>query len=341
MTWYSYNLLSIFILDILSIVCILMIIAYITVVERKYMAYMQRRVGPNSVGIFGTLQAFSDAIKLVIKEVIYPIQSNSFLFWFSPIISLFISIILWCIIPLTEYFVIYNNNINIIVSICINSISVFGIVFAGWSANNKYTFISTIRSTAQVISYELVFGIILILIMFVGNSFNFINIIYNQIYVYNIFILIPVYILFWISVLAESGRTPFDLIEAESELVAGYMTEHSSVIFVFFFLSEYSSIVFFSTIISILFYGGFIFNTFIINTIYFTIQPIVLGIKSIINMIIFVWVRATLPRIKFEQLMQFCWIDLLPVCIGFIFVIFSVVILFILYKYIIYIYIYI
>lgn len=329
MTWYSYNLLGILVIDIISVVCILMCIAYITIIERKYMAYMQRRVGPNNVGILGTLQAFADAIKLIIKEVVYPGQSNNMLFWLSPILSLFISLIIWCIIPFNEYYVMYNNSINIIVSICINSISVFGIVFAGWAANNKYTFISTIRSTAQVISYELIYSIILILVMFISSTFNFTNVIYNQIYIYNIYILIPIYILFWISILAESGRTPFDLIEAESELVAGYMTEHSSIIFVFFFLSEYSSIVFFSTVISILFYGGYIFNTFIISSSYFSIQSSILSIKSIFNMIIFVWVRATLPRLKFEQLMQFCWVDLLPVCIGFIFIIFSIMFIFI------------
>lgn len=294
------------------------------------MAYMQRRIGPNNIGYIGILQAFADAIKLLIKEVIYPSQSNTYLFVISPIISIFINIIIWMVVPLNEYFIIYNSNINIIVSICINSISVFGTVFAGWSANNKYTLISTIRSTAQVISYELIYSIILIILIYISSSFSYTTVIYNQIYIYNIYILIPIYILFWIALLAESGRTPFDLIEAESELVSGYMTEHSSVIFVFFFLSEYSSIVYFSTIISILFYGGYIFSSIYIYSNIYSIQSTILGIKSIFNMIIFIWVRATLPRIKFEQLMSACWMYILPICIGFIFIIFSIIVLFIL-----------
>lgn len=327
--YYYINLIIIIVIDIISVVCILMCIAYVTVVERKFMAYTQRRIGPNNVGISGILQAFADAIKLVVNEVIYPKQTNSIVFWYSSIISLFISLTIWSILPICEYYYIYNSNINIIVSICINSISIFGIVFAGWSANNKYTFISTIRSTAQVISYELIYSLIIIIVMCICNTYSYTSIIYNQIYVYNIYILIPIYIIFWISILAEGGRTPFDLIEAESELVSGYMTEHSSIIFVFFFLSEYSAIVYFSTIISIMFYGGYIFNIIVINSIYITIQPIILGIKSIFNMIIFIWVRATLPRIKFEQLMLYCWVDILPASIGYVFVLFTIIHIFI------------
>ena len=327
-TWYESILVCL--INILTIVCILMIVAWVTVIERKVMAYMQRRVGPNNVGYVGQLQAFADAAKLILKEMVFPNQSQIILFFFAPVISLFISLISWSIVPFTEYYTIYSNSVSIIISLCIGSIGIFGIVFAGWSANSKYTYLATIRSTAQMISYELVFSCIIMMIMFIAFSFNFYDVVYSQIYIYNVWVFCPFYIIFWITILAETGRPPFDLIEAESELVSGYMTEHSSTIFVFFFLAEYSNIVYLSTIISIFFFGGFIFTTFSYNFYYFSIQSFIIGLKSIFSIVVFVWVRATLPRIKFDQLMQFCWMDLLPITIGFISFIFSIFVLFIL-----------
>ena len=245
------------ILEILIVlVPILMTVAFVTIAERKIMASMQRRCGPNAVGVWGLMQPFADALKLLVKEIIIPRQSNTILFVIGPCITLVFALIGWAIIPFGEGLAIFDYELGIFFALAVSSIGSYGILISGWAANSKYAFMGAIRSTAQLLSYELVFSsIILILIMFSG-SFSLTFIVECQQAVWNIFPLLPIALMFLIAILAETNRPPFDLPEAESELVAGFMTEHGSSIFVFFFLGEYSSLILMSAFMSVFFLGG-------------------------------------------------------------------------------------
>lgn len=245
------------ILEILIVlVPILMTVAFVTIAERKIMASMQRRCGPNAVGVWGLMQPFADALKLLVKEIIIPRQSNTILFVIGPCITLVFALIGWAIIPFGEGLAIFDYELGVFFALAVSSIGSYGILISGWAANSKYAFMGAIRSTAQLLSYELVFSsIILILIMFSG-SFSLTFIVECQQAVWNIFPLLPIALMFLIAILAETNRPPFDLPEAESELVAGFMTEHGSSIFVFFFLGEYSSLILMSAFMSIFFLGG-------------------------------------------------------------------------------------
>jgi NADH-ubiquinone oxidoreductase chain 1 len=245
------------ILEILIVlVPILMTVAFVTIAERKIMASMQRRCGPNAVGVWGLMQPFADALKLLVKEIIIPRQSNTILFVIGPSITLVFALIGWAIIPFGDGLAIFDYELGVFFALAVSSIGSYGILISGWAANSKYAFMGAIRSTAQLLSYELVFSsIILILIMFSG-SFSLTFIVECQQAVWNIFPLLPIALMFLIAILAETNRPPFDLPEAESELVAGFMTEHGSSIFVFFFLGEYSSLILMSAFMSIFFLGG-------------------------------------------------------------------------------------
>lgn len=245
------------ILEILIVlVPILMTVAFVTIAERKIMASMQRRCGPNAVGVWGLMQPFADALKLLVKEIIIPRQSNTILFVIGPCITLVFALIGWAIIPFGEGLAIFDYELGVFFALAVSSIGSYGILISGWAANSKYAFMGAVRSTAQLLSYELVFSsIILILIMFSG-SFSLTFIVECQQAVWNIFPLLPIALMFLIAILAETNRPPFDLPEAESELVAGFMTEHGSSIFVFFFLGEYSSLILMSAFMSIFFLGG-------------------------------------------------------------------------------------
>jgi NADH-ubiquinone oxidoreductase chain 1 len=227
-----------------------------TIIERKQLAAHQRRRGPDTVGIYGILQPFSDAMKLILKETIIPAQSNKILFYLAPISSLIFSLLGWGIIPFGQGLSISDFSLGVLYTLALSSLGVYGIIFAGWSANSKYAFLGSLRSTASMISYELVLSSAILIILILTTSFNFTKIIEIQQSIWLIIPLLPVFIFYFISILAETARVPFDLQEAESELVAGFFTEHSSIIFVFFFLAEYSSIVLFSCITAILFLSG-------------------------------------------------------------------------------------
>ena len=322
---------------LLVVVPSLLTVAFVTVAERKTMASMQRRLGPNIVGYYGLLQAFADALKLLLKEYVAPTQANLILFFLGPIITLNFALLGYAVIPYGPGLTIADLGLGILYMLAVSSLSTYGILLAGWSANSKYAFLGSLRSTAQLISYELILSsAILIVILLTGNLNLTINV-EAQKAVFFIFPLLPIFIIFFIGCIAETNRAPFDLAEAESELVSGFMTEHSAVIFVFFFLAEYASIVLICIFTSILFLGGYLdvlslnilasdlhlfsleTNINLLSVIFLgTISSMMLGIKSCVYVFIFIWVRASFPRIRFDQLMSYCWTILLPIIIAFV-----------------------
>jgi len=326
-----YTILSILI-NLIDVLCVLLpvllSVAFMTIIERKQLAAHQRRVGPNTVGYYGLLQPFSDALKLILKETIIPSQSNKILFYLAPVSTLIFSLLGWGIIPFGQGLAISDFSLGILYTLALSSLGVYGILFAGWSANSKYAFLGSLRSTAAMISYELILSSAILIIILLTGSFNLTTIIEYQQSIWFIIPLLPVFIFYFISILAETSRTPFDLQEAESELVAGFFTEHSSVPFVFFFLAEYSSIVLFSCITAILFLGGYNLPELFVNDTFFNIQSIILGLKTCIFCFMFVWFRATLPRLRYDQLIDLCWLNLLPVAVAFIILVPSILIAF-------------
>ena len=329
---------------LLVVIPVLLTVAFITIAERKTMASMQRRLGPNVVGYYGLLQAFADALKLLLKEYISPTQANLILFFSGPIITLIFSLLGYAVIPYGPGLAISDFNLGILYMLAVSSLSTYGILLAGWSANSKYAFLGSLRSTAQLISYELVLtSAILLIILFTGSLNVTVNI-EAQRAIWFIVPLLPIFIIFFIGSVAETNRAPFDLAEAESELVSGFMTEHAAVIFVFFFLAEYASIILICILSSILFLGGYLFDLFpLISLIQyidfdFYVNQVVnndkilffdpaiegmlyglsLGFKTCVMIFAFIWVRASFPRIRFDQLMSYCWTILLPIVIAFI-----------------------
>ena len=359
-----YNNVVIYILEIVIVLLpVLLSVAYITIAERKTMASMQRRLGPNVVGIYGLLQPFADALKLLIKEYVSPTQANIILFFLGPMITLTFSLYGYAMIPFGPGIAINDFNLGIFYMLAVSSLATYGILLAGWSANSKYAFLGSLRSTAQLISYELILSSALLLIILNSASLNLTVIIEMQKSVWFVFLLLPLFIIFVIASIAENNRAPFDLAEAESELVSGFMTEHAATIFVFFFLAEYASIILMCILISIVLLGGYeifsivkIFNdilysfTYVIHSILYnsgiigilsdslglnseTIEllslkytyniyllsifnNLSLGIKTCVFIFIYIWVRASYPRIRFDQLMSFCWTISLPIIIA-------------------------
>ena len=235
---------------------------------------------------------------------------------------------MWGIIPFGQGLTLFDFSLGILYTLALSSLGVYGILFAGWSANSKYAFLGSLRSTAAMISYELILSSAILIVILLAGSFNFTTIVESQQAIWYVIPLLPVFIFYFIAILAETSRTPFDLQEAESELVAGFFTEHSSIIFVFFFLSEYSSIVLFSCITAILFLGGYNLPELFVNETFINLQALVLGVKTVLICFLFVWVRATLPRLRYDQLISFCWLNLLPVAVAFIILVPSILVAF-------------
>ena len=319
-----FNLLEVLIV----LVPILLAVAFMTIIERKVMGSMQRRVGPNKVGYYGVLQPFADALKLVVKETVVPAHATKSLFFLAPIITLIFRLLGWAVIPFGAGLTISDFPLGILYTLAISSLGIYGVLFAGWSANSKYAFLGSLRSTAQMISYELILSSAILTVILLTGSFNITTIIESQESIWFIVPLLPMFIIFFISALAETNRTPFDLPEAESELVAGFFTEHSGMIFVFFFLGEYCSIVLMSSLTAILFLGGYNMPELFVNDTFINIQSIILGIKTCLFCFIFVWFRATLPRLRYDQLMVFCWTGMLPLAIAFIVLVPSILVAF-------------
>ena len=283
-----------------------------TYFERKVIGSIQLRKGPNVVGPFGLLQPIADGIKLLTKETIIPTSSNKLIFLFSPILTFTLALIAWAVIPIDYEIVLSNINVGILYIFAISSLGVYGIIMAGWSSNSRYAFLGALRSAAQMVSYEVSIGLIIINILLTVGSLNLTEIVLAQESMWFFIPHFPVFIIFFISTLAETNRAPFDLPEAEAELVAGYNVEYSSLAFGLFFLGEYGNMILMSSLTTILFLGGW-FPPF--DIVFFNIIPgfIWFFLKVCVILFLFVWIRATLPRYRYDQLMRLGWKVFLPI----------------------------
>ena len=310
---------------LIIIVPLLVCTAYFTLVERKVMASIQRRRGPNVVGAYGLLQPLADGLKLLVKETIVPSNANKFIFILSPIITFVVSLMGWAIIPYDKYSVLAEVNIGVLYLFAISSLGVYGIIMSGWSSNSKYAFLGALRSAAQMVSYGVSIGFIVITIVICCGSFNLQTIVESQRNVWFVIPFFPLFLMFFVSALAETNRHPFDLPEAEAELVSGYNVEYSAMGFALFALGEYANIFMMSSINSILFFGGWLpplsFLGFIPGSIWF-------GLKVCFFIILFVWMRAALPRYRYDQLMGLGWKVFLPISLGYLLFTFSVLVSF-------------
>ena len=298
-----YDILFIILKILLIIVPLMVSIAYLTYFERKVIGAIQLRKGPNVVGPFGLFQPIADGIKLLTKETIFPQNSNKLIFAFSPILTFALALLSWAVIPVDYKLVLSDINVGIMYIFAISSLGVYGIIMAGWSSNSRYAFLGALRSAAQMISYEVSIGLIIISILLTSGSLNLTEIVLSQENYWYVIPHFPMFLIFFISTLAETNRAPFDLPEAESELVAGYNVEYSSMTFGLFFLGEYGNMILMSAMTTILFLGGWLPP---LQNDYFNIIPrlYMVYVKSIILLFIFLWVRATLPRYRYDQLMN-------------------------------------
>lgn len=316
--------------SLIIIVPVLIAVAYLTLLERKILGYSQLRKGPNVVGIYGVLQPLADGVKLFSKEIVIPSHANIFLFSFSPILALLMGLIPWFILPWGNYNngVIIDNSFSLLILLAILSIGIFGVLLSGWSSSSKYAFLGSIRAIAQMISYEVSLSIILMSIIITTGSLNLS-------YIYNIqskislllIALSPMAFIYFVSMLAETNRAPFDLSEGESELVSGYNVEYSSMPFALFFLAEYSHIIFSGFIFAILFMGSNNYNFLIKSKLIFSlVAGISLCFKGVFVSFMFLWVRTSFPRIRYDQLMDMLWKNYLPLSLSIIWIINSIII---------------
>jgi len=312
---------------LLIIIPLLLSVAYFTLAERKIMASIQRRRGPNVIGYLGLLQPLADGLKLFIKETILPTSANILIFLLAPLLTFFLSLMGWVVVPFGENLVVANLNIGLLYLFAISSLSVYGIILSGWSSNSKYAFLGSLRSASQMVSYEVSIGFIVISVVLCCGSFNLSEIIFSQSKVWYCLPLFPMFLIFFVSALAETNRHPFDLPEAEAELVSGYNVEYSAMGFALFFLGEYANMLLMSSLTTILFLGGWLP---ILNIIPFNFIPgfVWFGVKVCIFVILFCWIRAALPRYRYDQLMSLGWKTFLPVSIGWLFFSSSILICF-------------
>jgi len=297
------------------IVPLLIAVAYLTLAERKVMASMQRRKGPNVVGIFGLLQPLADGLKLLLKEPITPNSANSILFRLAPIITFLLSLISWSVIPFGYGLVLSDLNLGVLYLFAISSLGVYGIILAGWASNSKYAFLGALRSAAQMVSYEVSIGLILLCVVLCAGSLNITDIVLSQQKIWYALPLFPLMVLFFLSSLAETNRAPFDLPEAEAELVAGYNVEYSSMGFALFFLGEYANMILMSALATILFLGGWL-PPFNIPILLWIPGCFWFGLKIITFLFLFIWIRAAFPRYRYDQLMRLGWKVFLPLSLA-------------------------
>jgi NADH-quinone oxidoreductase subunit H len=293
---------------LLLLVPLLIAVAYLTYAERKVLAAMQSRRGPNVVGTFGLLQPFADAIKMVMKETVIPTGANRGLFLLAPMLTFSLAMMAWAVIPMDDGWGIANINVGILYLLAISSLGVYGVIIAGWASNSKYGFLGALRSAAQMVSYEVSMGFVIVTVLLCVGSLNLNDIVMAQQKIWYVIPLFPMAVIFFISTLAETNRSPFDLPEGESEIVAGFFVEYSSMSFGLFFLGEYANMILMSTMTVILFLGGWLAPfglTFLPGAVWMIL-------KICMVLFVFLWSRATFPRYRYDQLMRLGWKVFLP-----------------------------
>lgn len=315
-------LLWIIIKIIVIIVPLLVSVAYLTYAERKVIGYMQVRIGPNRVGFRGLLQPFADLIKLIHKEIIVPTRSNRYLFVIAPLFSLVPALVGWAVIPFEQGIVLANINAGVLFLFALSSLGVYGVLIAGWASNSKYAMLGALRSAAQTVSYEIAMGFSFVGVLIAADSMNLTDIVLSQqggIWHWWFLPLLPLFLTFWIAGIAETNRAPFDLAEGESEIVAGFHVEYSAIGFALFFLAEYASMILISTMLALLFTGGWLSpfeNIPVLNDLFFFVPGFVwLLLKISFFLFVYLWIRATFPRYRYDQLMRLGWKVLIPVTI--------------------------
>nr|YP_010026196.1 NADH dehydrogenase subunit 1 [Oxytauchira flange]QOQ37040.1 NADH dehydrogenase subunit 1 [Oxytauchira flange] len=297
-----YDLFMFILNFLILIICVLISVAFLTLLERSVLGYIQIRKGPNKVGFLGIPQPFSDAIKLIFKEQPIPILSNYLFYYFSPIFNLMISLVVWVIFPYLTYMCSFSY--GFLFFLCCTSLGVYTVMIAGWSSNSNYSLLGSLRSVAQTISYEVSLALILLSLIILIGSFNMFDFMIYQLYCWFIFISFPLFLSCFASCLAETNRTPFDFAEGESELVSGFNIEYGSGGFTMIFLSEYSSIMFMSMFLTLVFLGGNFYS-------------FVFFVKLVFVSFLFIWVRGTLPRFRYDKLMYLAWKSFLPLSLNF------------------------
>lgn len=311
------------VLKIVGLVVPLLIgVAYLTYAERKVIGYMQDRIGPNRVGIYGLLQPFADLIKLMVKEIVIPKRSNRYLFFIAPILSLVPALAAWAVIPFGQDLVIANINAGVLYIFAMSSLSVYGVLISGWATNSKYAMFGALRSAAQTVSYEIAMGFSLVGVLLASSSMNLTNVVMSQaggILHWWFVPLFPLFMVFWISGIAETNRAPFDMAEGESEIVAGFHVEYAGVAFSLFFLAEYAAMILIATMLALLFMGGWLspFEGIPGLEAIFAVVPgfVWLFAKVAFFLFFYLWIRATFPRYRYDQLMRLGWKVLIPVTI--------------------------
>ncbi len=311
--WYGYAWPTV--LTVIEVLCVavplLVAIAYYTYFERKVLAYSQLRKGPNVVGPFGLWQPFADGLKLLLKETIIPSGANRLVFVAAPLITFTLALVAWAVIPFDVGVVVANINVGILYLFAISSLSVYGVIMAGWGSNSRYAFLGALRSAAQMVSYEVSIGFVLVTVLLCVGSLNLTDIVLAQQHIWFVIPLLPMAVVFFISGLAETNRAPFDLPEGESEIVAGFHVEYSAMAFGLFFLGEYGNMILVSAMTSLLFLGGWL-SPIPLEPFTWIPGPLWLIAKIIFVMFIFLWVRATFPRFRYDQLMRLGWKVFLP-----------------------------
>ena len=293
------------------VVPLLIAVAYLTLAERRVIGFMQLRKGPNVVGPFGMFQPFADALKLMAKETILPAGADKVVFIIAPMLTFVLALVAWAVIPFDAGLVLADINVGILYLFAISSLGVYGVIMAGWASNSKYAFLGALRSAAQMVSYEVSMGLVIINVLICVGSLNLSDIIEAQRDMWFALPLLPMFIVFFISTLAETNRAPFDLPEGESELVAGYFVEYSSMSFALFFLGEYANMILMSAMTTVLFLGGWL-PPFDFAPFTWIPGPIWFVLKIMLCLFVFLWVRATTPRYRYDQLMRLGWKIFLP-----------------------------
>ncbi len=308
----DFGILILTVLKTLAIlVPVLISVAYLTLAERKVLAAMQMRIGPNVVGPFGLWQPFADALKMLTKETIIPTGANRLLFLTAPLLTMTLAMIAWAVIPFNYGWAIANINVGILYLFAISSMGVYGIIIAGWASNSKYAFLGALRSAAQMVSYEVSMGFVIVTVLLCAGSLNLTDIVMAQQTVWFFIPLFPMFIVFFVSTLAECNRAPFDLAEGESEIVGGFHVEYGAMTFGLFFLGEYANMILMSAMTSILFLGGWL-SPIPFAPFTWVPGPIWLILKICVCLFTFIWVRGTFPRYRYDQLMRLGWKVFLP-----------------------------